>query len=210
MSATSVAEPRDLWDALGDAKTILMLAAGRHPADDVCSELLSVATAADTQFLSVTVDDTPDERLDVWRTYLGELPAETGVIAVGEPTRSIAASASQGPGTTPVNVDSVSDPADLTGLAIAISAYLDAWNDRDGTPAVCFHTVTSLLYHTDEARVFRFLHSTTGRLRDVGAVAHFHLDPEAFDESTINSFSALFDAVVRVADDGSATVQKRR
>lgn len=198
-------------EAVGDATTVLLLGTGGLHEEETCSSLLSVTSPEDAQYLSVTLDDSPDDRLDAWRANIGPLPAETGVIAVGETTRSAAAtSAPSGPGTSPVSVDSVADPSDLTGLAMAIGAYLDAWSDTDGTPVVCFDSITSLLFHADQDRVFRFLHSTTGRLRDLGAVAHYHLDPAAYDESTVNAFSALFDAVVEVDEDGDVSVRTRR
>lgn len=209
-SRVSPADDDAIRTALGDAKSLLLLSSDRHHGEEACSALLSVAPPEDTQYLCVTLDDTPDDRLNAWRTNNGELPAETGIISVGETTRSVAATASSGPSPSPVSVDTVADPSDLTGLAMAIGAYLDAWADTDRTPVVCFHSITSLLYHAEQERVFRFLHSTTGRLRDLGAVAHYHLDPVAYEEATVNVFSALFDAIVDVDDDGSLSVRKRR
>lgn len=197
--------------ALGDAKSVLLLTSDDFAAEETCSSLLSLSDPAHSKLLAVTLDGSPDDRLDALRRHMGELPAETNVIAVGETTRSAAtASTATGPGPSPVSIDSVADPSDLTGLAMAIGSHLDAWSESTDTPVVCFHSLTSLLFHAEMERVFRFLHSTTGRLRDVGAMAHYHLDPQAFDESTINSFSALFDAVVSVDADGSATIRKRR
>lgn len=198
--------------ALGDAQSVLLLASDDFAAEETCASLLSLVDPGETNLLSVTLDGHPDDRLDALRSHLGQLPSETGVIAVGETTRSAAAasSASTGPGPTPVSIDSVADPSDLTGLAMAIGAYLDAWSETNATPVVCFHSITSLLFHAEKERVFRFLHSTTGRLQEIGAVAHYHLDPAAYDESTVNSFSALFDAVVTVDADGMAEIRKRR
>ena len=213
MSSTTVSTGAgdELREALGDATTVLLLSGGTHHEADVCSSLLGAAAPEDAQFLSVTLDGTPDEKLEHWRAEVGPLPADAGVISVGEATRSAAAAQSPtGPGPSPVSIDTVADPSDLTGIAMAIGAYLDAWADDDATPVVCFESITSLLFHADEARVFRFLHSTTGRLREIGAVAHYHLDPAAYEQSTINMFSALFDAVVEVDDEGGVNVRKRR
>lgn len=213
MSSTSVSkvDREAVQEALGDAKTVLLLASDQQYEANACGALLSVAAPEDAQYLSVTLDDSPDDRLEEWRTNVGDLPSETGIIAVGETTRSAAAAASPStPSSAPVTVDTVANPSDLTGLAIAIGAYLDAWADTDRTPVVCFHSISSLLFHADQSRVYRFLHSSVGRLRNLGAVAHYHLDPVAYDESTVNRFSALFDAVVEIGDDGSVTVKKRR
>lgn len=211
MSSGSVSkfDGDDLLETLGDVTSILLLASDQHHESEACTSLLAAAAPGDTQYLCVTVDDTPDDRLDEWRANIGELPAETGIIAVGEQTRTAAAASDAGPGTTPVTIDTLADPSDLTGLAMAIGAYLDAWGDISRTPVVCFDSITSLLFHSDEERVFRFLHATTGRLRNLGAVAHYHLDPGAFDEATVNMFSSLFDAVVEVSEDGSLSAKTR-
>lgn len=189
---------------------VLLLAPDDVHGEAVCSSLLSSRPPQDTQFLSVTLDDTPDDRLAVWRNHVGELPAEAGVIAVGETTRSAAAASASGTAATPVSVDTVSDPADLTGLAIAISKFTDAWADGTATPVVCFHSLTGLLSHVGEERVFRLLHAMIGRLRDTGAIAHYHLDPTAFDDAVINRFCPLFDVIVEVESDGSVSVRNRR
>lgn len=213
MSVTQVdsGDSGALEAAISDASSVLLLAPDGGRTDEVCSALLTVAPPEDSRFLSVTLDGSPDDALDHWRSVVGELPAETGVITVGETTRSAAAaSTSSGPSMTPVSVDSVADPSDLTGIAMAVSGYLDAWSEADEPPVVCFDSISSLLFHVERDRAYRFLHATTGRLRDLGAVAHYHLDPEAFDEATVNTFSALFDAIVRVEADGSVSVRKRR
>lgn len=212
MSVTQVpgTDGDKLWDALGDARTLLLLESGGPEADAACADLLSVIPPEEAHYLSVTFDEPADDRVNVWRTHVGEQPAETGVIAVGETSRSAAVGRPQGPGPTPVTVNPVADPSDLTGLAMAIGAYLDAWDTAEATPVVCFHSITSLLFHADVERAFRFLHATTGRLRDIGAVAHYHLDPNAYEESTLNAFAALFDAVVEIEADGSVAVRKRR
>ena len=212
MSVTPVptTDTEALRGALGDARSVLLLAADDHRADEACTALLSPEDPADERLLAVGVDRTPDELLERWRLHVGDLPAQTGIIAAGETERSAAASAGAvGPGPAPVSVDAVPEPGDLTGLAIAISAYLDAWRDVPETPVVCFDSVTALLAHADPSRVFRFLHATTGRLADLGGVAHYHLDPSVVDEATVNTLTALFDAVVEFDADGTARVRRR-
>lgn len=212
MSVTAVPGPdaEALREALGEARSVLLLADDEQQVDEACASLLAVDEPSSERLLAVSFDRTPDEFLEHWRLHVGDLPAQTGIIAGGETTRSAAAStAPQGPGVGAVSIDTVAEPGDLTGLAIAISAYLDAWSEAPETTAVCFDSITALLNHADADRVFRFLHSTTGRLRDMGAVAHYHLDPTLFDEATVNSMASLFDAVVEFDEDGSASVRMR-
>lgn len=211
MSVTQVpsADRSELWPTLEDATSVLLLAAEAAEPDGLCRSVLEFGAPDDANFLGVAVGGVPDSRFEQWQQAMGELPTGSGVITVGEPTRSAAASV-PGPGPSPLTIDSVADPSDLTGLAMAIGAYLDAWADSARPAVVCFSSVGTLLLHADRERVFRFLHSTTCRLRDIGAVAHCHVDPGPLEESEVNALSGLFDAVVRFEDDGTVTVHRRR
>lgn len=211
MSSSSVElDAEAVRGALGEATTVLLLSSDDRAEEVICSALVSAADPADLSLLGIAVEGTPDERLDVWRRNIGSLPRETGFITVGETTRSAAAVSPTGPSPSPVSIESVEAPSDLTGLAIAISTYLEDWSDSATTPVVCFFSLTSLLSHSDRSRIFRFIHATNDRLQGIGAMAHYHLDPTVYDEGTVNAFSSLFDAVIRVDDDGSVSVSKRR
>lgn len=199
-----------MTDAVPDGPRNVLLVGPDGPTDEICVEAISDPGPEDTHLLSVTFDREPDDLIGQYRAQHGELPAKTGVIEVGGQTRSAAASAPSGPGAAPVTVDAVGDPSDLTGLSMTFSAYLDAWEGKDETPVVCFHSLSDWLSQTDENRVFAFIHSIVGRLREIDAQAHFHMNPDVHDEGTINRFAALMDAVVRVDMEGQTTVQTRR
>lgn len=190
--------------------SVLLIESGSGGSDHVCSSLLSVAEPETTHLLSVTFDGTPDERLSSWELRNDRLPAKTGVVAVGDMTRSAAASPPAGPGPTRVTVDTIAEPSDLTGLAMAMSSYMEAWEESEAAAVVCFHSITPLLIHADTERVFRFLYTTIGRLRDIGAYAHFHLNSAAHGETTVNLISSLFDAELQVDDEGAVSVNRRR
>jgi hypothetical protein len=78
--------------------------------------------------------------------------------------------------------------------------------DEDEHIVFCFDGVTSLLQYADLQRAFRFLHVVTGRVKTVGGVGHYHLDPEAHDTQTLATLKGLFDAVIEVEDDGTWTI----
>ena len=196
--------------AAGNPRNILLVGPDGPAADELGVDLISEAPPEETHLLNVTFDRKPDEFVGQYRARHGRLPAKTGVIEVGGQTRSAATSAPAGPGPAPVTVEAVSDPSDLTGLSMAISAYLDAWEDGKETPVVCFDSRSAWLSQTNESRVFAFLHSIVGRLRESGAVAHFRINPEINDEATINRFASLMDAVIRVHEDGDTSTQTRR
>jgi len=92
------------------------------------------------------------------------------------------------------------EPGDLTGLGIAIAESLGP------DTAVCFDSLTAMLQYADRERSFQFLHALGERCASAGATAHYHLDPEATDETTVAALSTLVDAVV---DTGAGTVSVR-
>lgn len=190
--------------------SVLLCEAETRSATEACTSLLSVADPDETHLLTITFDGTPDERLSYWQVRNDRLPEQTGVITVGETTRSSTGTAPAGPGQTPLSIDALPEPSDLTGLAMAISSYIEAWEDTDATTVVCFDSITPLVLHSDIEQVFRFLYTTIARLRDIGAYAHFHFDPAAHEERTVNLINSIFDAAVRVTEDGSVSVDRFR
>ena len=154
----------------------------------------------------MTFESTSDDRLDTWE-FDGDASAPISIITVGDFPRSAAGRGSgrQHP-TEQIRVDTVADPEDLTTLGRRISDQLSEWDLADEQPVVCFRSLTALLETTDLERVFRFLHILIGRLSSVGASAHFHLDPRAHDDKTVDTFRPLFDAVLDVDDDGTRTI----
>ncbi|MFT4889121.1 MAG: hypothetical protein ACI9YT_000030 [Halobacteriales archaeon] len=127
-----------------------------------------------------------------------------GVVAVGDGDRSSAADG--GPDFSgAVAVDAVADPGDLQGVGVSISAFLDQWDDLDRI-LLCFDSLTDLLAHAPPDVVLRFVRTLADRLESAGVVAHFHLDPTAHDESVVDTFGTVFDAVERVdPPDGAST-----
>jgi|GEM_PF-1228908 len=91
-------------------------------------------------------------------------------------------------------VREVSDPTDLTGVAIAVGEWLRA-RDGDERPVVCLDSLSTLLQYADLERAFRFLHALVARVRSAGATAYVSVDPGAHDEATLATLRTLFDAV---------------
>lgn len=118
----------------------------------------------------------------------------------------------------------VSSPADLTGIGIGISQFLDeldtgdeAGADVDGADAdtdtdgpeptpVRFYldSISTLLAYSTPDQLYRFLHALTSRTRSVGALALCLAHTSGVDESEIARFRSLFDATVetRAGEDG--------
>jgi hypothetical protein len=184
-----------------DVSNVLLLAPSLGgQGTDVCLDLLTETPPERTNVLSVTFTDTPQEWVDRW-TARTDTPVRGGIVAVGQVDASVDGESWA--------VKTVENPSDLTGIGIELSELLSGMakaGDEDEHIVFCFDGVTSLLQYADLQRAFRFLHVVTGRVKTVGGVGHYHLDPEAHDTQTLATLKGLFDAVIEVEDDGTWTI----
>jgi hypothetical protein len=58
-----------------------------------------------------------------------------------------------------------------------------------------------MLQYVELDQAFRFLHVVTDRLADADAMAHFHVDPGAHDDETIETLTSLFDGAWTFEDE---------
>jgi hypothetical protein len=100
------------------------------------------------------------------------------------------------PGTAPDGVRSVGSPADLTGISMPVSQFLDGAED----PLVVLDSLSSLLMYNETATVFRFLSVLTTHVSQAGGLALFVIDEGCHEEQTIRTFAQLFDGRVRVRE----------
>jgi len=203
MSERAGSTTEDKLSELADVSNILLLAPslGGQGAD-VCLDVLSRTKPSETNILTITYTDTPQEWVDNWIDHAGVSPLRGGIVGIGQADNAV-----DDPSWA---VKTVENPSDLTGVGIELSELLSGMAtaaDDDEHIAVCFDGITSLLQYADLQRAFRFLHVVTGRIKTVGGVGHFHLDPEAHDRQTIATLKGLFDAVIEVTEDGSWTLQ---
>jgi hypothetical protein len=158
-----------------------------------CGDLLSVAPAGELDVLRVSYAQSADELVEKWRDRHGDLPARTGVVCVGDQ-----ASLTDGDPAV-ADLDGVAvttaNPNDITGLGMRLNNYLGD-HDPDTRLVVCFDSLTQMLQFADIRSVFKFVHMFTGQLREVDAVAHFHMDPDAHDQQTISRLKPAFDEAI--------------
>jgi len=187
----------------------LILSSPVSAGDDTCINSLAVSEPTDTVALLVTYTnhDRPTNWIQAWEQNTGERPAQLNVVRVGDFTRSASPATTDGAPTLNggIPIETVSDPHNLAELGIAISECLGRWeadieDDELSNFVVCFDSLTELLQYVDVQETFRFLHVLTGRLQSSGAVAHFHLNPEAHDDQTVSTLRTLFDAVIEGTD----------
>jgi len=102
---------------------------------------------------------------------------------------------------TRARVETVSNPADLTGIGIKFSALYEALH-ADGAERVRagLITVSTLLMYSDLRAVFRFLHTLSGRITTTGGIGVFAIDPETHDEQTVNTLNQLCDGRIDVRE----------
>jgi hypothetical protein len=192
----------------GRAGDILLLGAElQAPVDPVCIDL--VAEAQPDAILWITVTRSVEDKLRGWQQHTeAELPNQIGMVDVGGQTRLGRSSESVLDGHS-VQIETVSDPRDLTGLGIAVNTVLGKWADTDTQPVVCFDSITPLLQYSDLQRFFRFLHAFSRHIAEHSGVVHYHLDPTAHDQETINTVLQIIDIAVEVGPDGDIEFSHR-
>ena len=192
-------EEASLAARVGDeAHNVLLLAPPMDPcAEDGCADFLTVDAPSEEDVLYVTFVQSPDDRLESWRSRVGnERPARIGFVDVDGSTRSAVDATAGGGPAVDVTIQTVSSPGNLTDLGIKVSEYVEAWEADGNQTVICFHSLTALLQYADLQRAFRFLHVLTGRVRTTNGFAHYHMDPSAHDPRTLNTLMTLFDGVV--------------
>ncbi|MHB9287009.1 hypothetical protein ACKVMT_08205 [Halobacteriales archaeon Cl-PHB] len=188
---------------LSGVSNVLLLAPSFGARSDACLDLLTQSAPDQTNVITVTFTKSPAEWVADYEDRAGASPARGGIVAVGQTDGSLDDPAWA--------VTTVENPGDLTGIGIELSEMLSgiASAAEEGQQlVVCFDSVTSLLQYADLQRTFRFLHVVTGRVKTVGGVGHYHLDPEAHDSQTLATLKGLFDAVAEVEEDGGWELQR--
>lgn len=207
------ADPAPLADQIGDAANVLLIAPSRSDADDrACVDLLTLADPAEESVLSVTFTQSPADRMAVWERWAESYPPHAGFVTVGSNGTgpdSPADRLGRGvPDSTEFAVDEIDDPGDLMRLGVRISDRLTEFDGHDRQIVICVHTLSTLVQYAGPERLFRFLHVLTSRVDHVGAVAHYHLNPEVHDEESIRMLDSLFDVTVEIDSEGERTVRR--
>lgn len=155
-----------------------------------CRDLLAADAPEELDVLRVTYSRGADELVEEWRRAHGDLPARTGIVRVGDQ----ASLTGRDPDAADLDRVAVTtaNPNDVTGLGMRLNNYLGD-HDPDLQLVVCFDSLTQMLQFTDIRSAFKFVHTFTGQLREVGAIAHFHMDPGAHDAQTVSRLKPAFD-----------------
>jgi len=188
----------DTHTELAAARNVLLSAPSLSGGErEICSDFLVESDPATTNVLWVTFRRDAGACLDQWTADADVEPQNGAVIVVGD--------AGDAADVDWATVTGLSSASDLTGLGIEISEFLSDW---EGRPVVCFDSLTAMLQYVDLETAYEFLHAITGQLYAATARAHFHIDPTAHDQQTVDSITSLFDAVVSL-EDGEPVVRQR-
>lgn len=193
----------DLSALSGTSNVLLLVPSLGDRGRNACLELLTRTPPGETNVLTVTYTDTAPEFVRHWGNHAETAPVRGAVVAIGQAEAEL-----EEPSWAAKAVD---NPADLTGIGIELSEFLSTMSTAaagDEHIAFCFDSVTSLLQYADLQRAFRFLHVVTGRVKTVGGVGYYRLDPDAHDKQTLATLKGLFDAVVEVDENDSWTIQR--
>lgn len=104
----------------------------------------------------------------------------------------------------PCRFESVSSPADLTGIGIGLSKHLESlWADDVSGVRVVIDSLSALLVYAGFESVFKFVHAVTNQINRVDG-SSIALIAEDADEPHITKLETLFDGTVetRAADAG--------
>ena len=187
----------DLNAELADARNVLLAAPSMSGGEaEACTDLLIPSTPGNANALWVTFRGDASDCVGQWAAETDDQPAHAAVVVVGD---------APGPQPDGVTVEHVSSPSDLTGLGITIGEILGEW---DASPVVCVDSLTAMLQYVELQTAYEFLHAITGQLYAADARAHFHIDPTAHDDMTVDSIASLFDAIVEFGA-GDPTIRKR-
>lgn len=179
--------------------------------EEICSELLTPDTTPPNNYLAISLNSTPDDRINHWKTHISpQLPATLNIIAVGDITRSAAKTASQTytTDTSDINITAIKSVEDLTGIGIAAFKHTNSWEDtHQKRNVVCLDSITTLLQYTSAKHTYRFLHTLLTRLTSSNMLIHAHIDPAAHDTTTLSIIENLFDATLAQTADDSWELQ---
>mgnify|MGYP000636901952 FL=1 len=192
---------QDIPDSFGPGDSLLVLAPSFAVSDPkTCSDLLARDGVGENHVLCVTFMRSPEDHLINWRRH-GNLPERASFVDVDASARSMKASQRSGEETgqddVDVTIEQISSPENLTRLGVRLTNSLAELTESvgDRQVVVCFDSVTAMLQYVELDQAFRFLHVVTDRFEDAGVMAHFHVDPGAHDDETIETLRSLFDGV---------------
>lgn len=188
---------------------LLMPTSSAHDDEWCRSLILPDESPRPTNIISITISDTAENRLNIWRSS-ERTPRTTAILsayatAPTSPPKTGPPDISQGD----VSIASLQRPSDFTGLGIWVTKTLPDLMSEGINTRFCLYSLTALSQYGERGRVYQLVHMLTRLLKSEGGVGHFHMDSGAHSKQTINTFTSLFETVVRVDDTDGVTIERR-
>jgi hypothetical protein len=159
--------------------------------------------------LRIAREESPDDRARFWRTDAGAPVADHRVVTVrpADARRDDAGTTTTArPRATDVPIPGPETDVTVTvvptednpfhRLEAAVEQALADWSDTDAWPVVCGGSVGNLLAMAETDDAIRSLERLLDRLREAGALVHFHGDPATIDPVDRRQLDRVFDRVI--------------
>ncbi len=95
----------------------------------------------------------------------------------------------------------VSSPADLTGIGVRISQFLEDFLKNNRKIQLHINSLSTILMYSNIQTVFRFIHVFTGRIKAAGAMGIFVVDSGMHDNYTMATLKQLFDGIIEIKEE---------
>lgn len=102
------------------------------------------------------------------------------------------------------NIHYVSAPEHFDGILDQAHRF---FAETTGKRRVSVDSITEMVYYADEERAKAAVERLLELIQEQDAVGLFHLAPEVHEASVVESFAAMFDGVIELAEDGTVTAE---
>lgn len=157
----------------------------------ICPSLQQPAAGPFDSVLIVTSSHSVDDVINWSDRYTGE-QGKLGIISVGDSVRSTTAAATPSGAVGSASFTVIPSPRSLDALGVAIDDHLKALTGNGAPVTVCFEALDSLLEHTHQVRVLRFIGGTMERCHNANVTAHYHVNPAKHDARIVDHLESLF------------------
>jgi KaiC/GvpD/RAD55 family RecA-like ATPase len=98
------------------------------------------------------------------------------------------------------NIKIADGPADLTGIGVRISQFIDEFSIKKNILKIQLHidSISTLLLYSNIQTVFRFLHVFMGRFKSNGGLGICTLDSQMHEKQEIGILKHLFDYTIEI------------
>jgi hypothetical protein len=154
-----------------------------------CTDLLTVRDVSETGVLWIT--KSPAERLALWRRHADGWPQRLQLLI--PPSATVPVDLLDRPAFTegPAEVTEL-ESASLEQLGRQIADNTSTLADQCRHVSVCFDNLSNVVHEFGNRSVFKLVHVLNVTMRNAGALAHYHMEPETHIDSTSHIFEQEF------------------